>query len=151
MQKVSDHFAVEFEYPNNVFVTSFCRQQENTDAGVGEWFYGTKGRAAAEGLIVAGENKWQWDSEKNEKGGPYVQEHRDLIASIRKGEPINELKTITESSLTGIMGRMSAYTGKYVTWKQALESQERLMPPNLSLNMVLPVPPVAMPGKTKLL
>ena len=42
---------------------------------------------------------------------PYVQEHIDLIASIRAGKPLNELKTVAESTLTAIMGRMSAYTG----------------------------------------
>ena len=41
----------------------------------------------------------------------YVQEHTDLIASIRDGKPLNELKQVAESTLTAIMGRMSAYTG----------------------------------------
>ncbi len=43
---------------------------------------------------------------------PYVQEHTDLIDSIRAGKPLNELKNVAESTLTAIMGRMSAYTGK---------------------------------------
>ena len=41
-----------------------------------------------------------------------MQEHTDLIESIRSGKPINELKNVAESTLTAIMGRMSAYTGK---------------------------------------
>jgi hypothetical protein len=48
------------------------------------------------------------------------------------------------------MGRMSAYTGRAVTWEQALNSQERLMPENLAWDMRLPVPPVAVPGRTQL-
>ena len=80
---------------------------------------------------------------------PYIVEHTDLIASIRKNEPLNELKTVAESTMTAIMGRMSAYTGKPLTWKQALESRETLMPDNLSWEMTLPEPAVAIPGKTK--
>ena len=56
---------------------------------------------------------------------------------------------IAESTLTAIMGRMSAYTGKAVMWDQALKSKEDLMPAGLSWDMSLPVPPVAVPGKTK--
>ncbi len=49
----------------------------------------------------------------------YVQEHTDLIASIRAGKPLNELKQVAESTLTAIIGRMSAYTGKTLTWEGA--------------------------------
>jgi hypothetical protein len=37
-----------------------------------------------------------------------------------------------------------------VTWEQALNSEESLVPANLDWNMSLPVPPVAMPGQTEL-
>ena len=40
-----------------------------------------------------------------------MQEHTDLIDSIRAGKPLNEGKQVAESTLTAIMGRMSAYTG----------------------------------------
>ena len=77
---------------------------------------------------------------------PYTQEHIDLIASIRAGKPLNELKTVAESTLTAIMGRMSAYTGKIVTWDQALNSGDNLVPSKLEWGPV-PVPPVAVPGQ----
>jgi myo-inositol 2-dehydrogenase/D-chiro-inositol 1-dehydrogenase len=45
---------------------------------------------------------------------------------------------------------MSAYTGKTITWDDALNSKEVLAPTApLTLDMKLPVPPVAMPGRTK--
>ena len=59
---------------------------------------------------------------------PYVQEHIDLLDSIIADKPINELKQVAESTLTAIMGRMSAYTGKAVTWEQALELEARHLP-----------------------
>ncbi len=77
-----------------------------------------------------------------------MQEHTDLIESIRSGKPLNELLSVAESTLTAIMGRMSAYTGKRVTWEQALNSKEQLMPDSLTWDTLVPVPPVATPGKT---
>ena len=56
---------------------------------------------------------------------------------------------MAESTLTAIMGRMSAYTGKELTWEQALNSKEELMPENLAWDMKLDVAAVAVPGKTK--
>jgi myo-inositol 2-dehydrogenase/D-chiro-inositol 1-dehydrogenase len=82
-----------------------------------------------------------------------VEEHRVLIQSIRKGEPINETRTIAESTLTAMMGRMSAYTGKIVTWDAAMNSKqnyvERVM--NLTYDSPAPQDPVPTPGKTPLI
>jgi hypothetical protein len=49
------------------------------------------------------------------------------------------------------MGRMSAYTGKNVSWEQALNTKEDTMPEKLALNMSLPAAPLPVPGKTKLI
>ena len=57
------------------------------------------------------------------KVNPYVQEHIDLLESIVSHKPINELKQVAESTLTAIMGRDSAYTGKDITWEKALNSK----------------------------
>jgi len=48
------------------------------------------------------------------------------------------------------MGRMAAYTGKAVTWDEALNSHENLMPDKLEWDAPLAVAPVAMPGQTPL-
>ena len=69
---------------------------------------------------------------------------------MRSGKPINELQHVAESTLTGILGRMSTYTGKALTWEQALNSKEELMPEpdKLDWNTELPKWAVAVPGKT---
>lgn len=143
---VFDHFTVEFEYGNGARLMSMCRQIDGCAGGVSERVVGTKGSSNcydtirnAEGWKYAGPNP-----------GPYQQEHADLIASIRAGQPLNEAQRIAESVLTAIMGRMSAYTGQAVTWEQALNSKEDLMPAKLELGP-LPVAPVAIPGKTALI
>jgi hypothetical protein len=50
----------------------------------------------------------------------------------------------------GLMGRMAAYTGQEVTWEQAMNSQEKLVPDNPDWSMKLEIAPMAMPGATKL-
>ena len=47
------------------------------------------------------------------------------------------------------MGRMSAYSGKAVTWDEALNSNEALVPASLQLGPI-PTPPVPMPGQATL-
>ena len=78
-----------------------------------------------------------------------VQEHADLIASLRAGKPINELKQVAESTLTAIMGRESAYTGQEMTWDAVMNADLSLAPPEIGF-VPMAVPPVAMPGRTKL-
>jgi hypothetical protein len=53
-----------------------------------------------------------------------VQEHIDLLNSIIKGEPLNETRNVAEATLTGIMGRISAYTGQAVRWSDLTENKE---------------------------
>ena len=56
---------------------------------------------------------------------------------------------MARSTLLAIMGRMATYTGQEVTWEQALNSPEALGPTVYEWGS-LPVPPVALPGKTPL-
>jgi predicted dehydrogenase len=143
---IYDHFTIEYEYPNGVRVTSMCRQMDGCATRVEDHLVGTKGTSNAKSLI-RGENAWRFEGEVS---NPYVQEHADFIASIRAGKPLNEGVQVAHSSLTAIMGRMSAYTGQEITWEQALNSRLDLVPKTFEMGP-LPIEPVAIPGKTKLL
>jgi myo-inositol 2-dehydrogenase / D-chiro-inositol 1-dehydrogenase len=144
-----DHFAVDYAFPNNVRVLSMARQIEGCANAVSEHLVGKKGGADLQpGQYVfrgAGQGRLRVRDELN----PYVQEHIDLLASISSGTPLNELKQVAESCLTAIMGRMSAYTGKEVTWDQALNSQEDTFPKKFEFGPY-PFPKVAVPGQTPL-
>ena len=151
---IFDHFTVDYEYPSGAHLLSMCRQMPGTEGRVGEDLQGTLGACAtsqdAKRYVITGKNEWRMSPDQVGVD-PYVQEHTDLIASIRAGKPLNELKQVAESTLTAIMGRMSAYTGQSVTWEQALNSQQALVPPSAQLAWgPMPVPPVAEPGKTEL-
>jgi myo-inositol 2-dehydrogenase/D-chiro-inositol 1-dehydrogenase len=51
----------------------------------------------------------------------------------------------------GLMGRMAAYTGQEITWDQAMNSEESIVPAKLGWDMRLSIPPMAMPGQTRLI
>ena len=53
---------------------------------------------------------------------PYVQEHIDMVTAIRNNQPFNELENTAISTLVGIMGRISAYTGKETTYDEMMNS-----------------------------
>jgi len=151
---IFDHFTIDYEYPSGAHLLSMCRQMPGTEGRVAEDLQGTLGTCAtsqdAKRYIITGKNEWRLSPDQVGVD-PYVQEHTDLIASIRAGKPLNELEQVAESTLTAIMGRMSAYTGQSVTWEQALNSQQVLVPPSGQLAWgPMPVPPVAEPGKTEL-
>jgi predicted dehydrogenase len=145
---IYDFFAVDYEFPKGVHGLSMCRQISKCKNSVSEWLVGTKGNARCDAYTINGKRVLGRDVSDNR---PYIQEHTDLIESIRKGEPINELKNVAESTLTAIMGRMSAYTGEEVTWEMAYNSKEELMPniDKLDWKGSLPTPEVAIPGKNR--
>ena len=143
-----DHFAVDYEFPNGVHVMSMCRQIEGCENNVSETIAGTKGQWHSGGFRFTGKA----NARVRARGiNPYVQEHIDLLESIVAGKPINELKQVAESTLTAIMGRMSAYTGKAVTWEQALNSKLDTFPKHLDMKGPMEEPPLPRPGVTELI
>jgi predicted dehydrogenase len=146
---IFDHFAVEYSYKDGAKMHSYCRHFDGP-GNVSEGLVGTKGVCRTEDRREYSINGNQvFDPSKD--NAPYVQEHVDLIASIRSGKAVNELKQVTESTLTAIMGRMAAYTGRVVTWEQALNSKEDTFPAELKWDMELKAAPAPIPGKTKLI
>jgi myo-inositol 2-dehydrogenase/D-chiro-inositol 1-dehydrogenase len=141
-----DHYAVDYEFPGGIHVQSMCRQIAGCDSDVSEHFVGTQGK---------------WHSAASFEGpnaprirargiNPYVQEHIDLLEAITTGKPINELKQVAESTMTAIFGRLSAFTGKALTWDQALNAKLDTFPKELGWDVKLPGPKIAKPGVTEL-
>lgn len=143
---IFDHFAVEYEYPGGQVLHSMCRQQDGTASRVGEQFRGTRGSSNGYNRI---DGASEWRHPALEGVNPYVLEHRDLVASIRAGAPLNEGRRIAESTLTAILGREAAYTGQALTWDELLASNLSITPPRFALGP-LEVPAVPTPGQTTL-
>ena len=145
---IFDHFGIEFSYPGDVKTISMCRQIEGTANNVSERVVGTKGWTDCAGNIV-GENAWRY---RGPRANAYVQEHTDLIKSIRDGKPLNEGKRIAESTLCAIMGRESAYSRQQLTrsWFMNRCTLDLLPADDLKLSDARPVPAVAIPGQYEL-
>jgi predicted dehydrogenase len=144
---IYDHFAVEYEYPEGVRVSSMCRQINGCTDRVAERVIGTKGIADVDQGVITGERPFKYEGPDPDH---YVQEMADLVQSIREGSPINEGKQVAESTMNAVMGRMSAYTGRALKWDWAMKASELdLSPPKYEFGD-LPVQPVAVPGKTEL-
>jgi len=117
-----DFFSIEYDYEDDVHIHSMCRQVNGTYGRVSEHLFGTEGSTWGDGKM---KSKKKIDApDFPEQGGPYVQEHIDLLNSILKGEPLNEARNVAESTLTAIMGRISAYTGQAVRWSELTESKD---------------------------
>lgn len=141
---IFDHFSIDFEYENDVRVTSWCRQIDGCTGKVAEEIVGTKGVLRTDGgrAIITGESPWRTKGGRN----PYEQEHVDLIDSITQTGPyLNEGRRIAESTMTAIMGRDSAYSGKRLQWEEALNADVRLGPTDYAFGP-LPVRPASVPG-----
>jgi len=146
---IFDHFAVEYEYPDGVRVASMCSQIEGTTNRESERVVGTRGwvNTDAGNGSIEGQKPFIYDGPSPD---PYIREHTALIESIRRAEPINEGRKVAESTLTAIMGRMSAYTGRAIKWDWVLNASKLDLSPEKYELGDLPVRPVAVPGKTQL-
>ncbi|GMW01718.1 MAG: hypothetical protein AMXMBFR84_28550 [Candidatus Hydrogenedentota bacterium] len=136
-----DNFSCEYEYAGGVFMLSMSRHWDGCDGGVFEAAVGTKGK---------------WNSKLPEDCpppavDPYVQEHIDLVNSIRgTGPKWHQAEEVAESTLTAIMGRISAYTGKRLTWDEAMNMEGSIVPAEWSFDLEYPVGPIPVPVKPEI-
>ena len=123
-----------------------CRQINGCINNVSEFIHGTEGYSDCQSNIWKADGKLLYAYEypkdasgkpgKNVAVSPYDQEHIDLVTAIRNGKPINQAEDIAKSCLTAIMGRISAYTGREVTWDEMMKSDLQLGPKELALGKV---------------
>jgi hypothetical protein len=73
---------------------------------------------------------------------PYVQEHVNLVTAIRTGKQFSDAEAQVNSTLITMMGRISAYTGKDVTWDEMMNSGLTLGPKVYAFGPVPNIPEV---------
>jgi myo-inositol 2-dehydrogenase / D-chiro-inositol 1-dehydrogenase len=106
-------------------------------------YYGTKGAAEARydaPVRIAGETKWEYPgSQASPRPSPEDavtgrfsgalddadrNKQKAFIESVRSGKLVNEAQSGSESTLTSILGRTAAYTGRELTWDEMMKSTE---------------------------
>jgi len=145
---IYDHFSVVFEYAGGVRVFFNNSQIPGIDGDVSTHIMGSKANCSVERPKVEdrkGETLWRYKGPKNVM---HQAEHDEMFAGLRSGKIINNTVYMARSTMLSIMGRMSAYTGKKITWEQAMNSQENLSPSKYEWG-ALNEPQVAIPGVTR--
>jgi predicted dehydrogenase len=150
---IFDHHSVVYEFADGARLVSNTRQIKGCKSDMSAQVIGSKGRAnineSARGIHLEqpGRDRWTFEGEKNNF---YQTEHDEMYAGIRAGKPLNNGEYMAHSTLLAIMGRMATYTGQQVTWSQALNSKEDLIPLKYAWGDA-PEAPLAVPGMTKLI
>ncbi len=157
--QIYDHHFVEFTYEDGTKLYSQCRHIRGCWNSVSEHAHGTKGYAdISGGKIYDSNHKLIWRT-KGSRGG-HQQEHHDLFQSLAAGEIPNEGEYGAKSTMTSIMGRMCTYSGKRISWEDAINSELKLADTDAmtSFDSEAPVKPdeegfypVAVPGVTEVI
>jgi len=158
-----DNFSVDYVFEDGRHMHSMCRQMNGCGGGVYERIQGANGAALLNDknirlVDLAGKEQWVFPYNVDAQGnksmvvGPYNQEHVDLVTAIRTNKPINEAESCAISTMAGIMGRISAYTGKEVTYEEMMNSDLNIGPkvyilgPVDGVSKTVPVPGEAFVG-----
>ena len=149
-----DFFSVDFVFEDDRHFHGMCRQIDGCTNNVGQIIWGTKGYTNCQNQIFDNDGNliWEYEYPAGEDGrptgrvavSPYDQEIINLVTAIRTNNPVNETHDLATSTLTGIMGRESAYTGRDITWDDMMNSGLRLGPEEYHMGPVdiKPVSPV---------
>jgi myo-inositol 2-dehydrogenase / D-chiro-inositol 1-dehydrogenase len=153
---IYDHHYVEFTYADGSQIFSQCRHMTGCWESVAENIVGARGKATVHtGRIECRGETWRY---RGPKPNPYQVEHDRLFDAIRHDRTHAEAENAAISTMTAILGRMATYSGKVMTWDDALQSQFSLAPDRYDFNGTPPVLPskdgtypCAVPGITRVL
>ncbi|MCI0338772.1 MAG: Gfo/Idh/MocA family oxidoreductase [Acidobacteria bacterium] len=127
----NDHFILTYYYPNDVHISFNSNQFKNKGyRQQGERFFGTLGVSetmqSSPAKITL--NKEQgikvYEGPVNLNTGIQVK-MKALVESIKSGKFENQAEQGADSTLTTILGRMAAYSGKEVTWEKMFKSDDK--------------------------
>src|SRR5690606_22468264 len=161
--EIYDHHSIRFTYEDGTIINSECRHYPDADNRIDESFVGTKGKvylnASNQGKIWSHDGKQLYNHDGTGNINPYQQEHNELFEAVSKGEfKYADAERTAKSTMTAILGRLATYSGKEITWDEAINSDLSLMPERLAwdaLPKVLPNAdgyyPHAIPGRTNVL
>ncbi len=157
--QIYDHHNVDFTFADGTHLITQCRHIPGCWNHQGEYVDGSKGTGAMISKRAATLRLWEqeqpfWRDTLEEN--PYQIEHDDLFAAIRNDRPYNEAEYGAKSSMAAILGRMATYSGKVVTWDQAINSDVSLGTDAERFDAPAPIQPgdgdyypVAIPGSTE--
>ena len=118
---VFDHHSVVYDFPNGVRVYALCRTIDNCYNENSSLILGAKGRCDLLKLQITGAVNWKSTGEPS-KNNAYDLEHVALFDAIRAGKTVNNGDYMARSTMIGIMGQISCYTGEEIEWDRINDS-----------------------------
>lgn len=135
---VFDNNSVVYHYENGVRLYAHCRTALNCYNEHTSIIKGTMGTANVGDNRITGERPWEYEQEVP---NPYQEELNQMFKAIRNDEPILS-DHMTRSTLVAIMGQLSCYSGKQITWEEAVNS-DYYLPPAVEESRMDMEPPTA--------
>ena len=146
---IFDHVTVVFEWADGRRAVVAQRQIPGCYNDNSDYVLGTKGKGWSgwNKPVIKEGDKTIW-TYKGKAPNMYEVEHQELFAGIRSGKHRHDGDWMAQSTLIGLMARMAGYTGKEVTLKDALESEDRFVPEKIDWDIALPPRAVAIQGRS---
>jgi len=142
-----NNYQVLYKYPNDINVSFHSTQVGPSFGDVCCKFMGTKGTAEAHysgGVFITGDNKWDSGiarsaselTPQQQAAGIFLSSLHDadankekaFISSIETGNFLNETASGAASTLTAILGRETAESGKEMNWEDMVRSSQQIDP-----------------------
>lgn len=150
---IFDNFAIEYEYADGFKLNSYIRHLPGTFTKGGAYFDGSEGTASIHAGIRDSTGERIWRRQRGNEENAYQIEHDKLFEAVRANKPLNDTEWGAMSTMTTILGRMAAHSGKLVEMNEAINSALTLLPKRFDWDAeppVLPdkngIYPVAIPG-----
>jgi len=151
-----DHHTVVYDYPSGARLYALCRTQAGCYNNSADIIMGTKGTCYLGQSRIEGETNWRYEGPQN---NPYDDEQKALIEAVRDNKPINSGSYMATSTMIGVLGQITCYTGKETTWDEAHQADLQYGPAPEESSFQTPPPvlpdatghyPLPLPGITKL-
>ncbi len=122
-----DHFVVTFWYPNGLLVDFSSAQFTKGYDDLCMRMYGSKGTADCHyyGRVrITGDHPWDGIEQQDTMEEGVENNIKDFVQGIRTGNFVNHGEESAQSTMTGVLGRMAAYSGEEVTWEEMLQNTQ---------------------------
>ena len=141
---IYDHFYVGYDFPDGSKLLTQHRHIPNCWSHIAQYADGSKGTASVIAKMKASVRLYDreeplWEGKRDQNS--YQIEHDKLFAAIRNDRPHNEAVYGAHSTMSAILGRMAAYSGKMISWDDAINSRIKLTADGESWDSPAPVAP----------
>jgi predicted dehydrogenase len=125
----SDHYVVSYWYPNDVKVDFSSAQFLHGYNDLCIRIYGSKGTADTHYngfLRITGQNPWPGVPKDDTFRAGAIENVKAFVEGVRSKKYINNADTGSESTLTAVLGRMAAESGRLITWDEMMKSNDKI-------------------------